>query len=151
MELIINNKIRDKLGRFAKQYFGSKVPGREEELYNIIYGAVDEVTEHVPPLTAGNMPPAPYWERGRGIIRADGTVGRQSERASEGFYVDIRGKEAVVSNIASYAALVYGPFQTATHRGTGWKNIEVILNKAFNVESSQEFEEYIESIREIFD
>lgn len=83
-----------------------------------------------PPESEANRPPAPYYERGRGTIRADGTSLGGSERLGTQWYVDRYSQMGVViGNRASYAPFVNGPEQAWFHAPRGWRILDEVAEE----------------------
>lgn len=102
---------------------------------------IDIISEY-PPITRGNMPPPPYWSRGRGrVVNKAGMISVPSEHLTESwqiqeFVAPFRSR-TTISNPASYAALVVGDddhkdsqgySQTWFHAENGWLTINEVLN-----------------------
>ena len=72
-----------------------------------------------PQHTAANLPPTPYYIRGRGTQTASGNRG-ESERLGTKWNVTRRGYETRISNPASYARYVHGEEQAGAMAEIGW-------------------------------
>ena len=78
-----------------------------------------EGLRNYPPETTANLPPTPYYIRGRGTQTASGNYGN-SERLGTKWNVTRRGYETRVSNPASYARWVHGEEQAGAMAEIGW-------------------------------
>jgi hypothetical protein len=85
--------------------------------------------QNYPPATAANMPPTPYYIRGRGMQYKSGNVGG-SERLGTQWVVRAAPFRTEVSNRASYARWVHGEDQAGHMAKIGWKKLlDVAKNK----------------------
>lgn len=105
-----------KMGSAAPRYF--EAAGDE---------AGDEILDTVglrsyPNLTAANLPPTPFYVRGRGTQTASGNRG-ESERLGTRFYVQADQRQTVIGNTASYAEPVVGFNQAFAMFVIGWKRL----------------------------
>lgn len=76
-----------------------------------------------PPLTAANLPPAPYYIRGRGTQYASGRNRGESQRLGTRFYVRADPGRTVIGNTASYAEHVVGFEQAFAMFVIGWRRL----------------------------
>jgi hypothetical protein len=93
--------------------------------------------EDYPPETAGNQPPPPYYQRGRGMIGFDGGVikGKESQNLKGSWRSEvIRDPDGVsgrIINFALYAGLVQDEdIQTVFHAAHGWRPIQSLVRFA---------------------
>jgi hypothetical protein len=75
-----------------------------------------------PPATAANMPPTPYYIRGRGTQLKRGNLGN-SERLGTQFYIKRTGWNTAIGNRASYAKYVIGEQQASFMAPKGWRKL----------------------------
>lgn len=89
--------------------------------------AVERLTAE-PPLTPGNFPPAPYWERGEGMKNAAGETIEPSERygkSRDRWQYETTTRPGEVLTVAS-TDIPYAPYvgdanlQAWFHRENGW-------------------------------
>jgi hypothetical protein len=102
--------------------------------------AIDFVREAqiYPPQNAGNKPPAPYWERGKGLRRRDGSTNPPSQKLDESWTINSPfGGTAQVDNPVTYAPFVHDGFKQASfHKQRGWRNV-VQIGDAIGLEIKQ--------------
>ena len=84
-----------------------------------------------PPENEGNRPPAPYWQRGVGMIWGNGTVNPPSQQLGDNWSVrGVRtpfGGVATVSNPVTYAPFVHdNTKQAGFHAARGWRTMSQI-------------------------
>ena len=76
-----------------------------------------------PPATSANLPPVPYYVRGRGTQYATKNA-HNSERYGSKWTVKTRGTGTTISNTASYAHFLAGSYdQSATIARIGWRKL----------------------------
>lgn len=76
-----------------------------------------------PPVGAGNMPPTPYWIRGRGLETKKGNKGN-SERYGTQFYTKSSGYDTKIGNRATYAKWLTDENKQAKHMAAiGWRKL----------------------------
>ena len=80
-----------------------------------------------PPHTGANMPPTPYYIRGRGMQRGGRRVpeynDKRSERLGTQWFVESKGFDTVIGNRASYGVHVHGEDQAAAMGAKGWRKL----------------------------
>jgi len=76
-----------------------------------------------PGLSEANFPPAPYYKRGVGTVKADGTDDRSSQRLGLQWYVTPSQWAVLIGNPVTYAPYVHGPEQVTIHGQRGWKQL----------------------------
>jgi hypothetical protein len=82
-----------------------------------------------PPATAANMPPTPYYIRGRGTETKHGNIGN-SERYGTQFWVEVKDKTTTIGNRASYAKWLAGDDQARAMARIGWRKLwDVAIEK----------------------
>lgn len=83
-----------------------------------------------PPMTDKNMPPEPYYIRGRGMQYKNRNDGR-SERYGTQFYVISSGYTTTIGNRASYAPYLAGEHDQARKMAEkGWRRlVDVVMEK----------------------
>jgi len=87
-----------------------------------------------PPATAANLPPTPYYIRGRGMQYANHNDGR-SERYGTQFYIQRRGAMTTIGNRASYAEWLAGQNQARRMAAIGWRKLgDVAKEKKSRIE-----------------
>lgn len=75
-----------------------------------------------PPATSANLPPTPYYVRGRGMQYKSRNDGR-SERYGTKWTTRTRGSGTVIGNSASYARYLAGEEQSAKMAEKGWRKL----------------------------
>jgi hypothetical protein len=75
-----------------------------------------------PPATSANMPPTPYYIRGRGMQYANSNDGR-SERYGTQWNIKIKPYGVIIGNRASYAPFVGGDPPALHMSRKGWKSL----------------------------
>ena len=75
-----------------------------------------------PGKTSANMPPTPYYIRGRGTQTASGNR-YNSERLGTQYYVKSTGYNTIIGNRASYAKWVIGEQQASFMAPKGWRKL----------------------------
>ncbi len=129
LEIKVQNE--EKLARAIEQF------PRQAERY--LSAAGREVADRVilseqglkryPPATRANMPPTPYYIRGRGTQYKYGNRGN-SERLGTRWYTQALGGQTEIGNTASYAPYVVGEQQAWWMTIIGWKRLrQVALDK----------------------
>jgi hypothetical protein len=96
---------------------------------------VDEMAKY-PPLTAGNKPPTPYWERGKGRVTAKPGYNPPSQRLTQSWVTreEADSAFAVYTNV-TYAPYVVGdkagpkPHQASFHSDNGWRDTQEVLDQ----------------------
>ena len=81
-----------------------------------------EGLQNYPPITEANMPPVPYYIRGRGTQYATRNLGN-SERLGTRWIVERKGFSTVIGNPVSYARYVHGEEQADAMKGIGWRKL----------------------------
>ena len=81
-----------------------------------------EGLRNYPPETAANMPPTPYYIRGRGTQYASRNAA-DSERLGSQWSIKRRGYSTHIGNRASYAKWVHGQQQARAMSRIGWKQL----------------------------
>lgn len=84
---------------------------------------VKKKAKKYPPKSAANFPPAPYYKRSVGTVRADGTDDRSSQRLGDQWYVTPGQWAVLIGNPVTYAPYVHGPEQVAIHGQRGWQQL----------------------------
>ena len=82
-----------------------------------------EGLQNYPPETAANMPPAPYYERGKGMWTSATRNTYKSENLGKQWYVKREGYKMRIGNRASYAKWVHGDEQAGAMAGHGWRKL----------------------------
>ncbi len=122
----------------------------------IAEAAVEILTEY-PPVGEGNFPPAPYWERGVGMIGAGGNITEPSRQYGEskerwGYKTAVTGNGVitVASTGVPYAPYVGSPeLQTSWHKDRGWKTTDEVEEK-INPIAQQSLENTVEPLVELY-
>ena len=108
------------LGRFPREIAGYMAKaGREASEDNILK---TKGLFPYPSETAANMPPTPYYIRGRGTQTARGNKAN-SERLGTQFYTKASSLNTNICNRASYAKWVIGEQQASAMKRIGWKKL----------------------------
>ena len=76
-----------------------------------------------PSETSANMPPAPYYERGKGMWTSATRNTYKSEVLGKQWYVKSSGFQTKIGNRASYARWVHGDEQARAMAAIGWKKL----------------------------
>lgn len=93
----------------------------------------DFITEaqKYPPENEGNRPPAPYWQRGVGMVRNSGVVNPSSQQLGDNW--QLRGIKTPfggtvnVLNPVTYAPFVHDDIkQAGFHQARGWRTMSQI-------------------------
>jgi hypothetical protein len=110
-----------------------------DELARYLAQAAEEVGVEVydspglsqyPPLTAANLPPVPYYVRGRGTQVSAAKNLHNSERYGTQFYARAERADIIVGNRASYAQyLTDDEFQAAAMAAIGWRKLIDVANE----------------------
>ncbi len=110
-----------------------KLNGMTAELEDTIQAAgeesgkmllAEEGLQKYPPETDANRPPAPYYERGRGMWTSDSVNTGSSERLGTRWVVERFGRLSTrIGNSASYAPFVHGTEQAWFHVLHGWREL----------------------------
>jgi len=107
------------LGKFPNEV-KAELGGLSKDVADLI---LDETgLRAYPPLTAANLPPTPFYIRGRGTEAASGNKGN-SERYGTQFYVKTSGYTTTIGNRASYAKYLGGEEQAAAMARIGWRKL----------------------------
>jgi len=107
------------LGKFPNEV-KAELGGLSKDVADLI---LDETgLRAYPPLTAANLPPTPFYIRGRGTEAASGNKGN-SERYGTQFYVKAEGYTTTIGNRASYAKYLGGEEQAAAMARIGWRKL----------------------------
>lgn len=123
--------------------FDPEIEKKEKELLlqlratneEIAKRAVDILTTY-PPETAGNFPPAPYWERGVGLINSDGKTVQVSEKYGEArdrWRYQTTFGQTEIKTLAS-TDIPYAPYvgdadlQAWFHAANGWMTNEEVVD-----------------------
>ncbi len=114
------DKFMKAMDRFPKKVMKNLGAAGKEAADSVILPT--EGMQNYPPETAANLPPAPYYVRGRGTQTASGNYGN-SERLGTKWNVTRRGFQTSISNPASYARWVHGEEQAAAMGAIGWKKL----------------------------
>ena len=75
-----------------------------------------------PPITEANMPPVPYYIRGRGTQYMTRNL-MNSERLGTRWVVERKGFSTVIGNPVSYARFVHGEEQAEAMASIGWRKL----------------------------
>ena len=81
-----------------------------------------------PPSTAANLPPTPYYIRGRGTQYASRNAG-DSERLGTQWTIQRRGYSTHIGNRASYAKWVHGDEQASWMANIGWRKLKEVAKE----------------------
>lgn len=110
-----------------------KLGGITEELDDTLQAAgeesgkmllAEEGLQKYPPETDANRPPAPYYERGRGMWTSETVNSGGSERLGTRWTVEREGKTATkIGNSATYAPFVHGAEQAWFMASKGWNKL----------------------------
>lgn len=96
-----------------------------------------------PPLTDANLPPVPYYIRGRGTETAYGNKGN-SEKLGANFYVQSAGFWSTkVGNRVSYARYVVGEEQAYFMAPKGWRKLLDVAKERIN-EIGAKYQQWID-------
>ena len=75
-----------------------------------------------PPLSDANLPPTPYYVRGRGTQYKSRNTG-SSQRYGTQFFVNQKGYKTVIGNRATYAPYLGGEEQVKWAKEVGWRKL----------------------------
>lgn len=75
-----------------------------------------------PPAPSGSRPPAPYYQRGVGMVYKSGP-GKASEKLGTQWTVESSDFKTIIANPASYAKWVVGEQQASFMAPIGWKRL----------------------------
>jgi hypothetical protein len=97
-----------------------------------------------PPHTSANVPPAPYYQRGKGTIYAGGGSDNSSENLGKQWSVNVKPYGVIIGNRASYAEYVHGDKQPRFHQVRGWRKLTgVVRQKVATGEIGRIFNKWI--------
>jgi len=139
--------IVDGLNKFPGQVIKNLSQAGREIAERIVYPT--EGIKKYPNSTIANLPPTPYYIRGRGTQLATRNLGN-SERYGTQFYVRQDGLNTILGNRASYAAyLTDEDKQSSAMARIGWKKlVDVIRSKAHEIKA--EYQKWVDyTIREL--
>lgn len=94
-----------------------------------------EGLKRYPPASAANLPPTPYYVRGRGTQYATGNA-YNSERLGTQFYVRSANASTYIGNRTSYAPFVIGPAQSRVMARLGWRKLEDVAREKIDAVAS---------------
>ena len=126
IEVIGMDKLRAALKKFpteAKHYLkGAGIEAsRDVILKTPGLGGMGE--KSYPPAPAGSKPPAPYYQRGMGMVYKSGPGKATSEKLGTQWTVESTDYKTTISNRASYARWVIGEQQSSAMKPIGWKQL----------------------------
>jgi len=111
------DKLIKAFDRFPKEIARTFSQAGHESAERIILPT--EGLRRYPGISAANVPPVPYYIRGRGMQTASGNK-LNSERLGTQFYVKRVGAITYIGNRASYARYVVGEKQAIWMKRIGW-------------------------------
>lgn len=122
------DKLRRALREFPKQSSSYLWGAGQEAAKKIIFPTVG--LKKYPPRTSANLPPPPYYIRGRGTQTATrGNLGN-SERLGTQFTIERYREDGVkIGNRASYAPFVIGEEQARAMASKGWRKLPDVVNE----------------------
>jgi hypothetical protein len=89
-----------------------------------------------PPATSANMPPTPYYLRGRGTQNKSGNVGNSERLGTQWYTRPIGAMGTEIGNRASYAQYVHGEEQAQAMGAIGWRQlVEVAKEKGAAIQA----------------
>ena len=104
----------------APREIATAINAAGDESANVILGTVG--LRSYPPNTDANLPPTPYYIRGRGMQYASGNAAN-SERYGSKWTVKTTGYGTTIGNSASYAPRLAGPNQPPHFARIGWRKL----------------------------
>ncbi len=120
----------DKLNRAMKKFPKTVIKnfGRagQEVSDDIILST--EGLRNYPPLSAANVPPTPYYIRGRGTQTATRNY-EESEVLGKNWVVSAKGHQTRISNATPYARWLHGEEQAGAMAEIGWKKLHDTAKK----------------------
>jgi hypothetical protein len=88
--------------------------------------------EKYPPETPANLPPTPYYVRGRGTQYAS-YLKPTSENLGKKWYRKVAGSSTRIGNVASYAKWVHGDEQAEAMKKIGWRKLTDVATEKFTM------------------
>lgn len=97
---------------------------------------IRSAVEEYPKSGPGNLPPAPYYVRGTGMIGKDGRVieGQESQKMSAKWSYRVSPSQGIIKNDTDYAPYVIGRQQRRYHARRGWINVPYYVSKRSNIQ-----------------
>jgi hypothetical protein len=139
MSISINTRVigADDFSQLLEDTKSVHIPEELESMMDEILRESILEAQDYPPETAGNQPPPPYYQRGRGMVGWSGEVisGKESHNLKASWRSEvIRDPDGVsgrIINFAGYADLVQDEdMQTVYHAAHGWRPIQSIVRFA---------------------
>ena len=121
------DKVLAALSKFPNQIAKYVTQAGDEAANRVILN--ERGLKKYPPATSANMPPTPYYIRGRGMQYKTYNT-NSSERLGTQWYVKKAGLGTEIGNRASYARYVVGEEQALFMAPKGWRKLyEVAMEK----------------------
>lgn len=128
IEIKLNNadQVQRALQQAPKEMIGALDQAGREAADRVILST--EGLKNYPPATAANLPPTPYYIRGRGTQYKKGND-QKSERLGTQFYVRSANASTYIGNRASYADYAVGKKQSRVMARIGWRKLEDVARE----------------------
>ena len=121
------DKVLAALSKFPNQIAKYVAQAGDEAANRVILN--ERGLKKYPPATSANMPPTPYYIRGKGMQYKTYNT-NSSERLGTQWYVKKAGLGTEIGNRASYARYVVGEQQASFMAPKGWRKLyEVAMEK----------------------
>ena len=121
IEIVGLDKLMAAFEKFPKKVARTMSQAGHEAANKVILPT--EGLQNYPPETSANQPPAPYYERGKGMWTSATRNTYKSENLAKQWYAKREGYKFRIGNRASYARWVHGKEQARAMARIGWRKL----------------------------